>query len=134
MLNDLSSPQKLRTVLLHLAIGFMAYQFGRNVPDMITISLGTWIQIAFSVLPGIILVTIITLWNPSEQILRLGCPRLPSFKSNISKSNSFFILLVSVICGLITFWLIIHFILHQLIGQAVLFGSMFLMLVLGIVK
>jgi len=88
----------------------------------------------FSVMPGIVLVAIIALWNPSGQTVRFVCPKFPSIKNILSKRNLMLLLPVCFLCGEITFWLITHFPVFTLVGQVILFGSMFFMLVIGIFK
>ncbi|MFQ5685622.1 MAG: O-antigen ligase family protein [Candidatus Scalindua sp.] len=101
---------------------------------MLTVSLGTWMRTVFSVMPGVILVIIIALWNPSGQTVRLERPKLPSIKDIISKRNLIFLLPLCFFCGEITFWLTTHFELFTLVGQVILFGSMLFMLSIGMFK
>ncbi len=134
MLNILIRHKNIRPVMLLLAISFLAYQIGKIVPGMHTLSLGTWMRMAFFVIPGIVLVILVALWSPSGQIMRLERPKLPTIKDILSKGNLMFLLPMYVLCGVVTFWLIMHFPIHTLVGQAIVFGSMFSMLVLGMIK
>lgn len=134
MISNILNQRNLKQVLQLLSIGLLAYQIAKNIPNMLTLSLGSWMHIVFSVAPAVVLVIIIAIWNPSGQKLSLKL-HLPSLRLAFpSLKYLIFVLAISLFCGLLTLWLITHFPTYILVGQVVLFGSMILMLVLGMMK
>ena len=134
MLKNITIPKKLKPVLLLLGIGFSAYRTAVVVPNMLTISLGTWVNTIASVLPGIIIVILIALWNPPQQISLSGRPKFPQFKNILPKGTMLFLIPFGILLGLITSWTVFHYELFNIVGQAIVFGAMIAMLVIGLIK
>jgi O-antigen ligase len=130
----LYNQKNIKAILLPLSIGFFGFKLGSIIPNMLTLSLGAWMQMAFSIVPAAFVLLIIATWNPSEQQLRLKIS-VPSLMSAIpSVTHLLFVIVISLLYGFVIFWLISNFEIFVLPGQVLLFGSMFLMLILGVFK
>lgn len=134
MLKNITIPKKLKPVLLLLGIGFFAYRTAIVVPNMLTISLGTWVNTIASIMLGIIVVILMVLWNPPQQISLSWRPKFPQIKTILPTSAMLFLLPFGILLGLITSWTLFHYELFNIVGQAIVFGSVIAMLIIGLIK
>jgi len=134
MLINITIPKKLKPVLLLLGIGFSAYKIAIVIPNMLTISLGTWVNTIASITPGIIVVVLIVVWNPPQQISLSWRPKFPQIKTILPTRTMLLLLPFGILLGLITSWTIFHYELFNIIGQAIVFGSVIAMLIIGLIK
>ena len=96
--SNLLKPYKVKYLLQVSALVLLALKIGGIIPGFITISLGTWMNRAFALVPYIALVFIISMWNPTGDRLRV---RLPSIKVGLLPPSSYFVssLVISFILG-----------------------------------
>lgn len=134
MLKNITIPKKLKPVLLLLSIVFLAYQTAIVVPNMLTVSLGTWVNTIASILPGFIVVILLAAWNSPEKTIDLWRPKFPQIKDLFTIRMIVFLLPFGIFLGLMTLWTISHYELFNIVGQAIVFGSMIAMLVIGLIK
>lgn len=97
---------------------------------MLTLSLGSWMYMTFSIVPFVALVTIIALWEPFRQKLHVASLTLALF----SIRYLFFVCIMPVLCGFIAIALTSNFPVYTITGHTILSGSMGLMLILGTIK
>ncbi|MDY6854444.1 MAG: O-antigen ligase family protein [Thermodesulfobacteriota bacterium] len=133
MISNLLSQKKIKAILQLLSVTLLAYKTATILPNMLTLSLSSWMRTVFSLTPSVVLILVIALWNPSQQTIHFKRPTPPSIHTILSKENLIFLPLC-VILGLALFWIITHFPTFTITGFVILFGSMILMFVLGMVK
>jgi len=126
---------RLKNTLLGLTVGLLAYQIGKSVLALNTFSLSAW-MIAFIKL-GVFLVPvyiIAQMESITQKKISIG-----SILNFIRfKKPSLVLIMVLIICaiisGLVTSVLLSKFGMSTIVGQAILFGSIFGLFFLGIVK
>ena len=96
--SNLLKPERVKHYLQWSALVLLALKIGGIVPGFITISLGTWMNRAFALVPYIALVFIISMWNPTGDRLLI---RFPSIRVGLLPPSSYFIssLAISFILG-----------------------------------
>ena len=132
--SDLLKPYKVKYLLQVSALVLLAFKIGEIIPGLITISLGTWMNRAFALAPYIVLVFIISMWNPTGDRLHYKF-RLPSM-TNRSFSMKYLLLIsaVALVVGLIMFWLVGNYPSWEIVGIFIFLGSVITMLVLGFLR
>lgn len=134
MLNKILTDKKLKPILLSFATGFLAYRIGKITPNLLTISLGTWMHSAFYIAPGLFVLLLIALWNPSSQIIRFNRPKLPPAHIIFSKQFFLYFIIICVIGLLLSLWITSGIPTWVMAGHVVFFGSMITMFILGAFK
>ena len=128
--SNLLKPYRVKHFFQVSALVLLAYKIGEIIPGLITISLGTWMNRAFALAPYIVLVFIISMWNPTGDRLHYKF-RLPSM-TNRSFSMKYLLLIsaVALVVGLIMLRLVGNYQSWVIVGLFIFFVSAIIMLVL----
>ena len=132
--SNLLKPYRVKHFFQVSALVLLAYKIGEIIPGLITISLGTWMNRAFALAPYIVLVFIISMWNPTGDRLHYKF-RLPSM-TNRSFSMKYLLLIsaVALVVGLLMSWFIGNYQSWVIVGYFIFLGSVIAMLVIGLLK
>jgi O-antigen ligase len=134
MLNNRLNSQKLKPFLLMLAVAFLAYRVGKTAPNIMTISLGTWMEMTFYIAPALLVLILIALWNPSQQSLSFNRLKVPSASMILTGKFLLYSVVILFISALAVLWIIAENPTYIMVGHVVFIGSLVAMFFIGAMK